>query len=396
MTLNAEHFAHLIDRDRLIGRLQNLVRTASENPPGEEAAAGALTAELCEAAGLDVSLHEAAPGRPNVVARLGAGEGRTVCYCSHIDVVPAGDHALWASDPFDGAIADGWMHGRGTADAKGPVAAALEAVEILRAAGAPIEGTLELALVSDEETMGFKGAGYLVSEGIIAPDLAIVGEPTSLRVVRAQRGACWLRVSTTGVAGHGSAPERGVNAIRHMSEIVLHLEETLPDISHEVLGGPSINVGTISGGAKVNIVPASCVIEVDRRSVPQETQEDVLESVRAAVGLAKERFPDLEANVEVSFFADSFEVPEDSPVVTGVAASVADATGAPAELIGFRGASDARFLFESGADVVVCGPGDIRVAHTARESVDLAELERCALAYALSFARLLAPDGVTT
>jgi len=395
MTDNTEHFADLVDRDRLIGRLQNLVRTASENPPGEEAAAASLTAELCEAAGLDVSLHEAAPERPNVVARLGTGEGPTVCYCSHIDVVPAGDHALWASDPFDGAIVDGRMHGRGTADAKGPVAAALEAVEILRAAGAPLQGTLELALVSDEETMGFKGAGYLVSEGIIAPDLAIVGEPTSLRVVRAQRGACWLRVSTTGIAGHGSAPERGVSAIRHMSEIVGRLEETLPEISHEVLGGPSISVGTISGGAKVNIVPASCVIEVDRRSIPPETKEDVLQSVLAAVELAKERFPDLEADVEVLFFADSFEVPEDSPVVTGVAASVADVTGAPAELIGFRGASDARFLFESGADVVVCGPGDIGVAHTAHESIDLAELERCALAYALSFARLLAPAGAT-
>jgi len=155
MTDNTEHFADLVDRDRLIGRLQTLVRTASENPPGEEAAAASLTAELCEAVGLDVSLHEAAPERPNVVARLGGGEGPTVCYCSHIDVVPAGDHALWASDPFDGAIADGRMHGRGTADAKGPVAAALEAVEILRAAGAPLQGTLELALVSDEETMGF-------------------------------------------------------------------------------------------------------------------------------------------------------------------------------------------------------------------------------------------------
>ncbi len=396
MTLNAEHFARLIDRDRLTGRLQELVRAASENPPGEEAAAGALTAEMCEAAGLDVNLYEAAPGRPNVLARTGAGEGPTVCYCSHIDVVPAGDRALWASNPFDGVIADGRMHGRGTADAKGPVAAALEAVEILRAAGAPLAGTLELAFVSDEETMGFKGAGYLVSEGIVAPDVAIVGEPTSLRVVRAQRGACWLRVSTRGVAGHGSAPERGVNAIRHMSEIVLRLEETLPDISHEVLGGPSINVGTITGGAKVNIIPASCVIEIDRRSIPQETKEDVLEGVLAAVELAKQRFADLEADVEVSFFADSFEVPEDSPVVKGVAASIADATGAPAELIGFRGASDARFLFESGADVVVCGPGDIRVAHTAHESIDLAELERCALAYALSFARLLAPAGGVT
>ena len=378
MNPNAEQFARLLDRDRLIGRLQRLVQTASENPPGQEAAAAALTAGMCEAAGLDVSLHEAAPARPNVVARTGSGAGPTVCYCSHIDVVPAGDHSLWDGDPFGGAIADGRMHGRGSADAKGPVAAALEAVEIVRASGAPIAGTLELALVS---------------EGIIDPDLAIVGEPTSLRVVRAQRGASWLRITTKGVAGHGSAPERGVNAIVHMAEIVLRLEETLPDLTHEVLGGPSISVGTITGGAKVNIVPASCVVEVDRRSVPPESKEDVLDSVQAAVELARERFPDIVARVDVPFFAESFEVPEDSPVVKNVAASVAEVTGAPAELIGFRGASDARFLFESGAGVVLCGPGDIRVAHTAHEFLDLAELERCALVYALSFARLLAPDG---
>lgn len=406
VTPTAADFESLVDRDRLIERLETLVRSPSENPPGREAEVAGIVAGYCEDIGLEVERHEVEPGRPSIIARnrsdgAGAGSagtrpeaGPTLVYCSHIDVVPAGDPELWELDPYGADVIEGRMHGRGSSDAKGPVAAALEAAAILEASGVSLEGTLELALVADEEAMGFKGAGHLVAQGILKPDVAIIGEPTSLRVVRAQRGACWLRIATRGVAGHGSAPERGVNAIRHMSEIVLRLEETLPDISHDVLGGPSLNVGTIMGGAKVNIIPAACLIEVDRRTIPQETEASVLAGIRAAIDLAKGRFPDLDARVEAPFFGRAFEIPVDAPVVREVAASVGDAVGREAELIGFRGASDARFMAEAGADVVVCGPGDISLAHTARESIDLGELERCAVAYALSFARLLAPGGL--
>ncbi|MDQ4126307.1 MAG: M20 family peptidase, partial [Actinomycetota bacterium] len=98
MPLSAD-FATFADRDRLVDRLQQLVRIPSENPPGEEAAAAALTAALCEELGLEVEQHEVEPGRPSVVARWRASDGATLCYCSHIDVVPAGDPALWERDP---------------------------------------------------------------------------------------------------------------------------------------------------------------------------------------------------------------------------------------------------------------------------------------------------------
>jgi succinyl-diaminopimelate desuccinylase len=377
-----------LDRDRLVERLSTLVKAASENPPGEEAEAGKLVAEMCREAGGTVELHERTPGRPNVVARWGSGEGPVVGFCSHIDVVPAGDRALWEVDPYAAEIRDGNMLGRGSSDAKGPIAAALEAVEMLRASG-PLPGTLELELVADEETMGFHGAGFLVDQGLIRPDVAIVGEPTSLRVVLAQRGASWLRIKTRGQAAHGSAPERGRSAIKHMAEIVLQLEESLPDISHPVVGGPSINVGTIRGGEKVNIVPAGCEIQVDRRTIPDESRESVLASVSDAIERARQRFPELDATVEVDSYGDPFEVEADSRVVAALSAAIEQATGGPAEMMGFRGASDARFLSEAGADVVVCGPGDLGVAHTAAEYIELAELERGAVAYALAFSGLL-------
>lgn len=382
-------FATLADRDRLVDRLQQLVRTPSENPPGEEATAAALTSAFCDEIGLEVEQHEAEPGRPSVVARWRGSDGPTLCYCSHIDVVPAGDPALWERDPYSGAIEDGRMHGRGSSDAKGPVAAALEAVAILKSAGWEPRGTLELALVADEETMGFQGAGHLVDQGILKPDVAIVGEPTSLRVVRAQRGASWFRLTTRGVAGHGSAPERGVNAIKHMAEVVLHLEDVMPDVSHPLLGGPTVSVGTIRGGEKVNIIPAACVAEVDRRTVPGETRESVIAWIEEAVDRARKRFPDVDVHVDLAFFAESFEVDAGAPVVTAAVEAIREATGRDVDVIGFRGASDARFLFEAGADVIVCGPGDIRLAHTARESIDLDELEHGAISYAKTFASLL-------
>jgi acetylornithine deacetylase/succinyl-diaminopimelate desuccinylase family protein len=392
MTPSVVDIRAAIDRERLIERLRGLVTTPSENPPGEEAAAAEVAARYCSELGLDVTTAAAEPDRPSVIARWEGGAGPTVGFCSHIDVVPAGDPGLWNLDPYGAQIVDGRMHGRGSSDAKGPMAAALEAVAVLRDLSADLSGCLELELVSDEEAMGFKGAGYLVEQGLVKPDVAIVGEPTSLKVVRAQRGACWFRVITRGVAGHGSAPERGVNAIKHMAEIVSHLEETVPDITHPVLGGPSINVGTIRGGEKVNIIPASCIIEVDRRSIPQESQADVEASVEAAIDLARERYPEIDATFEMAFYGRPFEVDADATIVSTVASAVTDAIGEDAELVGFRGASDARFLAEAGADVVVMGPGDIKLAHTARESIDLDELERGAVAYALAFARLLAPS----
>jgi acetylornithine deacetylase/succinyl-diaminopimelate desuccinylase family protein len=389
MTLARVDIAPHVDRDRLVERLQRLVQTPSENPPGNEADAARLVRSYCEEIGLETQEHELEPGRPSVVARWRGGDGPTLTYCSHIDVVPVGDPGLWDRHPFSGDIEGGRLYGRGSGDAKGPVAAALEAVAALRAAHAKFDGTLELALVADEETMGFKGAGFLVEEGIVRPDIGIVGEPTRLRVVHAQRGAAWFQIKTRGVAGHGSAPERGVSAVRHMAEIILRLDETLPDITHPVLGGPSINVGTIHGGEKVNIVPAGCVIEVDRRSLPEESAEDLEKSLSHAIELARERFPDIDAEIELAFYGEPFEVPVDAPVVRAAADAASEVLGRDAELIGFRGASDARFLSEAGADVVVWGPGEIELAHTARESVSLDEVEQCAHAYALAFARLL-------
>ncbi|HVF54171.1 MAG TPA: M20 family metallopeptidase [Actinomycetota bacterium] len=378
-----------IDPGRLTERLVDIVKLPSENPPGDEKAAADLVAGWLDDLGLRTRMVEVEPGRPSVVARWEGTEGPRLAYCSHLDVVPAGDPSLWDHDPYGAHIEGGRLHGRGACDAKGPLVAALEAVAALRSSGFTPAGVLELALVVDEEAMGFKGAAHLVEEGIVTADVAIVGEPTSLRVVRAQRGASWFRVITRGVAGHGSAPERGVNAVQHMAEIVTRLPATIPDIAHPLLGGPTLNVGTIRGGEKVNIIPASCIVEVDRRTIPGESPDDVVAGLQSAIDGAKSVFPTIDASIELAFYAEPFEILPTARVVEVASTAVQQQTGKPASVIGFRGASDARFFAQKGADVIVWGPGDISLAHTAHESIDLSELEVGARAYAAAFATIL-------
>ena len=392
MSVAATDLSGHLDRTRLVDRLATLVGTESENPPGNEARVGEIAREMCEALDLKVDVYEAVPDRPNLIARWEGDPGPTLGFCSHLDVVPAGDRSLWTIDPYAAHIEDGKMFGRGSSDAKGPIAAALEAVAILQASGFTPRGCIELELVSDEESGGFKGAGYLAEQGIVHPDIAIVGEPTLLRVVRAQRGIAWSRLTTRGVAAHGSAPERGVNAIDHMAAIVRELNASLPDITHPVVGGPTISIGTIHGGEKLNIIPASCVIEIDRRTIPGETDEEVIAQFEAAIERARSDHPDIDATVEVVDSGMPFEVDEGSKLVQTMAVAAAEATGRETEIIGFRGASDARFLVEAGAETIVFGPGDITVAHTAREFIELDGLADGALAYALAFARLLGGD----
>lgn len=382
----------LLDVDRLTEMLTALVTVPSENPPGDEAAVAEVMASLCAELGLEVTEHETQPGRPSIVARWRgprADRGaRKLTYCSHIDVVPAGDPRLWSVEPYGATVRDGAMHGRGTSDAKGPCAAALAAVALMRKMEIEFDGTLELVFVVDEESGGFQGAAPLVASGEVGGDVTVVGEPTSLRVVRAQRGIAWTRITTRGKAAHGSAPERGINAIRHMAEIVALLDESLPDIYHPLLGRPTINVGLINGGTKLNVIPAGCTIELDRRIVPGEDEASAIGTIEAAIHEAKKRFPELEAEVEVVGSGPPFEVDETAPLVQAAVASVSEIGRVP-EIVGFRGASDARFFADTGADVIVFGPGDIAVAHTANESIDLDELADGAVAYASLFAKML-------
>jgi acetylornithine deacetylase/succinyl-diaminopimelate desuccinylase-like protein len=210
-----------------------------------------------------------------------------------------------------------------------------------------------------------------------------------MHLVRAERGAVWLRVVTEGVSAHGSTPQLGVNAIEHMAHVIRALSHLRFRKLHEVLGAPTLNVGTIRGGSKVNMVPAHCEIEVDRRTIPGESLEEVVGEIEAAIARAREDVPGLRARVEVDDWAEPSETPEGTSLVDLIV-EARERFGIDGSEIGYAGATDARFLInQGGIPSVVFGPGDPLQAHTTGEHVEIAQLVEAARVYAYAFARFL-------
>lgn len=333
---------------------------------GEERLVEFLSARATRA-GFGVERQAVSPGRVNLLIRLPpAGPVRhRLLLAPHLDTVGGAPHQ------FKPHTEGGRIHGRGACDTKGSLAAmwcALRAVA--RSADRPQATEIVLATMADEE-VGQTGSRALARTGLKA-DLAIVGEPTRLRVVTAHKGTLWLRFATRGRAAHGARPELGSNAVHAMARVVNLLETRyaarLKARRHALLGHGTINVGTIQGGVQPNIVPDQCRMTADRRTLPGETARDVLREVRALL-----RRHGLRAAVADSKAVPCvpLDTPPGHPWVQALM-RVARQT-APAGVDYF---CDASVLAEGGIPSVVFGPGDIAQAHTADEWIAVRSLER--------------------
>ena len=361
--------------DPLVRLLADLVAIPSVNPMGRPVAGegyceGAI-AEFVSARlkrhGLDVRTDEVAPGRPNVTARLDAGATRTVLLESHMDTVHA---AAMTISPFDPAVRNGRLYGRGSCDTKGSLAAFMHAL-CSAADGKRKPACNVILLAAVDEEYGFTGSSFAVAQGLRA-DIGVVGEPTRCAIVRAHKGVTRWRVVTRGVAAHSAYPERGENAIFAMGAVLSRLERYAGALRrvapHELLGAPSLSAGVIEGGEAVNVIPARCAVELDRRTLPGETTGRVLEgALRALEGLGGWSFDAPHLSVA------GMEIPEHAPAVTLLAEAIAGA-GGDVRIEGAQYATDAGILNGGGIPSVVFGPGDIAQAHTAEEWIDLESL----------------------
>jgi succinyl-diaminopimelate desuccinylase len=210
-----------------------------------------------------------------------------------------------------------------------------------------------------------------------------------MHLVPAERGAVWLRIVTEGVSAHGSTPQLGVNAIEHMAHVIRSLKGMRFRKLHEMLGGPTFNVGTISGGKKVNMVPDRCEIEIDRRTIPGEDTDEVVGEFSEALVKAKEDLPELNARIEVIDGAEPSETPEGSELVWMID-EARDAFGVEGSEVGYSGATDARFIInQAKVPAIVYGPGNPIEAHTTGESVEIKQLVEATRTYAYTFAKFL-------
>jgi acetylornithine deacetylase/succinyl-diaminopimelate desuccinylase family protein len=352
--------------------LQRLVQAPSPNPPGDEGDVQRVVREYLDTIhGVNVEQFERAPSRPIIMGRLETGRpGPTIVLSGHIDTVPVGDG--WTHDPFGGVIEDGNLFGRGAADMKGGVAAIL--VALRRLAGRCDDlagGTLELHIVPDEEPGGELGTAVLLAEGKIKAHAAIIAEPSELAVFRAQKGNIFAAIRVTGRAAHGSMPEQGVNAITAAARLVLDIEERLaPTVrvhTHQLLGASSVNVGTIHGGRRTNMVPDECIITVDRRLMPDESADIALRELEEFVGSR--------GVVSLEAAGGAFDTPPEHWLVGAATDAVEQVLGQPAAIGGLIGSSDARYYAQgAGIPTIILGPGAMTQAHVADEHVPTREL----------------------
>ena len=355
--------------------LAELIALPSVNPAflplrhphaGEKRVADFLAA-VAASAGLEIEFQKVLPGRSNVIARLRPRNKirRTILLAPHLDTVGAD------GTRFIPQRKNGRLHGRGACDTKGSVAAMLGALcELANSKSRPLETEVVFAGLIDEEHMQ-AGSRALAAGGFKA-DLAIVGEPTKLQVVTAHKGSLWLELATHGRAAHGATPQLGKNAVHEMACVVDALETDyaaqLRRRKHKLLGAGTVNVGKISGGTQPNIVPDSCTIAIDRRTLPGETDAGVCREITTLLRAKK-----LNVKISSTKLAPCLPLETDAklPLVQQFLRS-ANQT----KPVGVDYFCDAAVLSAAGIPSVVFGPGDIAQAHTADEWISLSELER--------------------
>jgi len=363
----------------------NSVNAFYEGGPGEREIA-TWVRRFFEQRGIEVWEQEVLPNRPNVMARLaGRDPSRRVILEAHTDTVSVKGMTI---PPFEPRVEDGKMYGRGSCDTKAGLAAMMHAVASLHEEG--IQPPCEVWLVAavDEES-SFRGVAKLC-EGLAEQAggsaiegrrswAALVAEPTGLRAVIASKGVLRWRIGVRGRAAHSGKPHLGVNAINHMSRIVLALEEDhlrLAAHPHPLLGPATVNVGVIQGGVQVNFVPDTCAIEIDRRLLPGEKVASVLAHYQSLLDALRARHPSLEAFMEPPMLTDeALETPADSAAAQ-LAGALLEYMGLDGTLCGVPFSSDASKLSRQGIPSLIFGPGNIDQAHAAVEFVDLAEVER--------------------
>ncbi|WP_431910332.1 M20 family metallopeptidase [Amycolatopsis thermoflava] len=378
-----------VDVDAVVAMTRDLVSIRSENPPGRETEIVEHLRGVFAEIGLEGTAVEPAPGRQNLLVATGDGarSGKPVLLVNgHLDTVPVRASA-WRRDPFGGQVQDGRVYGRGTADMKGGVAAAITALQVCRSLELDLPCEVAFHLVADEELGGAHGTAALLRKGLIKADACLDPEPTGLRLCLAECGLMFATVITTGVPAHGSKPSKGRSAIISAAAIaqVLH-DNVFPQVPHPLLGTTTCNVGVIKGGSGPNVVPEECELQIDRRVLPGETLADaergIVERI-ASLGLS--RGTDYE--LEVGTFCEPSEIDAAHPFVGFVARSFSTMTDRAPDTIGLPFTTDARFMRNRlGIPSVVFGPGELAVAHTVDEYVEIDALVTAVGVYAHLFA----------
>lgn len=362
--------AALVDTSRLLRLVDELVAANSENPPGKEAEAGKVLREHVEEHGLFCT-RVGPEDRPNLVISTGTTGNAELVLHGHLDTVPAGPRDSWSHEPFECERVGDRLYGRGTCDMKGPLAALTETM--IAYAGERHGRPLLMLATSDEES-GCSGAEEVAASGRLnGVSYGICAEPTSLEILVGEKGMLWVRVAAEGKSAHGSRPHEGINAIELCMEALKTLTKRSYAFEHDALmGTPTINVGVIKGGIKINVVPDRCEALVDMRLVKGQTIQSSIDQMKnrlRAAGLSER------VKVEYVHGLPAVITPIDAKIVSTTREAVEKVTGQSQHLHAATYGTDCSVLQPKiGILNVICGPGSIEQAHQPDEYISVEQL----------------------
>lgn len=396
----ARRAANAVDGSRTLDLARRLVRVRSVVDPetgSTEQEAADLVADELRAMGLEPVVEEVAAGRPNVICDwqgtgFDATRHRTLMLEGHTDVVTEGDPSTWSVPPFEGLVRDGKLFGRGSADMKSGVAAAIAALEALMRIAPDLPGRIRLGIVVDEEAMMLGIKSFIANGWADEVDAAIVCEPEENELCLFQKGAMRLHVHVGGVMSHGAMPYAGVNPVRALSRLVVALEELEASEQqrvgeHRYLGLPWITPTVVRaperGEAQLNVMPERAYLAVDVRTVPGQDHEALLQQIRQLADREASRDSRLTVDLECFESRPWTETPADDPLVASLEEAYPWVLGTEPRYGGVPGATDGTFLRASaGVPIVTVGPGDRTIPHQRDEFVRIDEMTAAARLYA--------------
>ncbi len=357
-----------------------LVAIDSRNPSlvaggAGEAEIARFLAHLLEEWGFAVSVQDVAPGRPNVVARIGPAGQTPLVLNGHLDVV--GTDGM-RHDPFTPTTREGNLYGRGSSDMKSGIAAMC--VAAARAATRrSLASEIIIAAVCDEEYESI-GTRALLASGLRA-SAAIVTEPTRLAVCPSHKGFAWIEVNVSGQAAHGSRHDVGIDAVRHAGLLLAALDRFERDVlttrGHPLLGRPSLHAAMISGGTGWSTYADQCTLRIERRTIPGETAESVVGEIQMLCDELANGRSTFRASVTLACAQPPSDLPTSAPL-TGAVVNAARQHGLEGNVEGLSCWTDAALFNAAGIPALCFGPGDIARAHSAEEWVECDQIERSA------------------
>lgn len=380
-----------IQETEIVKLCQELVRIKSVNPPGDELPIAEFVASALKKAGLEVELVNHSPTRASVLARLKSSRKIPgLLFNGHLDTVPIGNEK-WIHEPFHAEIAENKIWGRGTADMKGGLAALIVAAKTMAEARLPLRGDLILAATASEEVDSI-GATTLAARPDLGPVQAVmIPEPSYNDVFVAEKGALWLELTTQGKTAHGSMPELGRNAVMMMVTLITEFQKLVfPYQEHPMLGGFSQSVNTIAGGVKTNVVPDHCAVTVDMRTVPSQDHRAIVRQIENLIADLNRKIPDFKASARVTNDRIPVETSPEEPVVQAFLDIVSEVTGERPVPKGVRYYTDAvAFVPVLKTPMIICGPGDAKLAHQPNEHVEISKLVQSVKIFTLAAAKFL-------